>query len=105
MVAWTDSELPMSKRLPVPVIQPKASDVVTGGFGGFGFETLKWLIHQGAEQVAVFSRSGPLSQESKQFLVQCDAKGVRVLVEKVDISDLEQLLPALARIKKELYPV
>jgi len=39
--------------------------LITGGLGGFGLATAKWLVEQGADTLALVSRSGAKSDEAK----------------------------------------
>lgn len=100
-----DQLVSISKKIPASLIKSEASYLLTGGFSGLGLETLKWLVKQGARQIAVLSRNGPVSQQAIEMVEQCEAAGIRIWVGKVDISDAAQLAEALVEIERALLPL
>ena len=55
-----------------------ASYLVTGGLGGFGLRTAKWLADKGARNLVLISRSGPESNEAKAAIAHLNRQGVKV---------------------------
>ena len=52
--------LPAAAQAPAPFrARADRTYLVTGGMGGFGLETARWLAAQGAEHLALVSRRGP----------------------------------------------
>ncbi|HEY8883999.1 MAG TPA: SDR family NAD(P)-dependent oxidoreductase, partial [Chloroflexota bacterium] len=105
LVDLRQQRVPISRRLTVPIVRPDAGYLVTGGFGGFGLETLKWLVASGARNIAVLSRSGPVSEEAKETVRRLEADGARILVAELDISDGFRLAEAIRKIEDELPPL
>ena len=51
----------LPRRAPHPAVRANATYVVTGGHGGLGLETAKWLAAQGATHIVLVSRGAPES--------------------------------------------
>ncbi|MGO9697996.1 MAG: SDR family NAD(P)-dependent oxidoreductase [Xanthobacteraceae bacterium] len=87
-------------------VDPDRTHLITGGFGGFGLATAKWLADRGARHIALVGRSGATSEAAQEAVARLREKGVEVHVAGVDIADsdaaeqlfnhLEQSAPALA---------
>lgn len=97
--------VPLSSRLPVRVINPEAGYLLTGGFGGLGLETLRWLAENGCRHVAVLSRSGPASGEASALLSRLLSDGVRILTPKLDIADADALTEVMREVRDKLPPL
>ncbi|PWC40156.1 type I polyketide synthase [Azospirillum sp. TSO22-1] len=104
-VAIADRAVPVLRQQPRPVVAPDAGYLVTGGFGGIGLETLRWLAARGAGSLAVISRSGPSSEEARELLRNLGEGGVRVVFEQADVADPDRLAAALARLKPQMPPI
>ncbi len=87
------------------LINPTASYLITGGFGGFGLEAANWLEKQGARHLVLVSRRGPVGEASDKALKKLRDKGVKVMAVAADISDEHQLSHLLARIESEMPPL
>ena len=79
--------------------------LVTGGLGGFGLATAKWLVAQGAGAVALLSRRGPQTNEAHAGVAAIEAMGAKVLALACDVTDRASLDAALERIDAELPPL
>jgi NAD(P)-dependent dehydrogenase (short-subunit alcohol dehydrogenase family)/acyl carrier protein len=97
--------VPIARRLALPIAVPDAGYLVTGGFGGMGLATIKWLCSQGARHVAVLSRNGPSSKPAQETLKELRGTGVRILHEKADIAKREDLNAALGKLLPEMPPL
>jgi NAD(P)-dependent dehydrogenase (short-subunit alcohol dehydrogenase family)/acyl carrier protein len=87
-----------------PVVQ-NATYLVTGGWSGFGLETARWLVTQGARSLALLGRRGPADDEAKQFAEECRSKGIDLLDEPCDVTDKDSLGSALCKIRAEMPPL
>jgi NAD(P)-dependent dehydrogenase (short-subunit alcohol dehydrogenase family)/acyl carrier protein len=105
VVDMADKIVPLVGRLPRPAVRPDAAYLVTGGFGGIGLETIRWLCAQGAKHVAVLSRSGPSTERAREVVRRLEEGDVHILHEQVDIADREKLNSALGRILAQVPPV
>ncbi len=79
--------------------------LVTGGLGGFGLATARWLAEQGATSLALISRSGAKSDEAKEALAAFEAAGVSARAFATDISDEAATREMLTAIRKEMPPL
>jgi NAD(P)-dependent dehydrogenase (short-subunit alcohol dehydrogenase family)/acyl carrier protein len=73
------------------VISADGTHIVTGAFGGFGLETIKWLVDRGARHLVLVGRSGAASAEAKAVLSDIADRGVKVIADPCDITDLRAL--------------
>ena len=76
--------------------------LITGGFGGFGLETARWLAAKGARNIMLVGRSGAASPAAREALASLAAQGVRIRAEALDISDKAALQRLFARFGKDL---
>ena len=65
--------------------------LVTGGLGGFGLETARWLVDKGARHLVLVSRSGSGGEEARATIAEMAAKGVNVLARACDVTSREAL--------------
>ena len=80
----------------------KATYLITGGFGGFGLELLRWLVTHGARNLLVLSRSGATSEAARLAVRELEAQGVRIRDERLDIADERQMARVLESVQREL---
>ena len=73
------------------VINGQGTHVITGAFGGFGLETAKWLVDRGARNLVLVGRRGAADPASKAVVDQFMRRGVKVLAEPCDVSDLRSV--------------
>ena len=83
-------------------IAPEKLHIVTGGFGGFGLETARWLAAKGARNLMLIGRSGAASPAAREALASLATQGVRVRVEALDIADMPALKRLFARFGRDL---
>ncbi len=70
-------------------IRGDATYVITGGLGGIGLQTARWLVDQGARFLVLAGRSGP-SAEATVTIDALTKVGAQVKVVSADISDPAQ---------------
>lgn len=68
--------------------------LITGGLGALGLLTARWLVGQGARDVALLGRRPP-SAEAAQVIAGMEAQGARIRVLAADVSERESLAAAL----------
>ncbi len=100
------------KAIHVPRPQPSplhlaadATYLVTGGLGGFGLRTARWLVEKGARNLALISRSGPVDADAQAAIVELTARGVHVLATACDVTDRHALAGVLATIAQSMPPL
>lgn len=76
---------------PAPPIRRGAAYLVTGGLGGLGLLTVRWLAERGAGRVVINGRSAP-SAETQAVLDQLSTDGTEITIVTGDIAE-----PTVAR--------
>ncbi|MFK8017571.1 MAG: SDR family NAD(P)-dependent oxidoreductase [Gammaproteobacteria bacterium] len=79
--------------------------LVTGGLGGFGLSTARWLVEQGADSLALVSRSGATRDEAIEAIAEFEGKGITVRAFAADVSDAQQLATMLETIRTGMPPL
>lgn len=103
----TDLPVPPARRNTsqrAPVI-PEATYLVTGGWSGFGLETARWLVAEGARALALLGRRGPADDEAKKFVEECRSENILLMADPCDVTDHEALDRLLRRIRSEMPPL
>lgn len=85
-------------------IREDGSYLITGGMGGLGFATARWLAHHGARHLVLMGRSAP-SPEVEQVVEDMRADGVSVVFALADVSDQEQVEAIFERMAEEMPPL
>jgi len=77
--------------------------VISGGLGAVGWETVTWMYTAGANRFLLLSRQGPsaLSESQKEELKVLQAKGVRFLIQKADVSKNSDVKEAYDEARKQ----
>jgi len=83
-------------------IGAEGTHVVTGAFGGFGLEAVKWLIAHGARNFVLIGRSGATTPEAKSLLQDSRLK---VLAEPCDVSDRRTLEKVFEKARATMPPI
>ncbi|SFQ00002.1 Acyl transferase domain-containing protein [Amycolatopsis arida] len=88
VVVSFEADVPVELR-PAPVrLDPSASYLVTGGLGGFGAATARWLAARGARNLALVSRRGPDAPEASGLVAELAAQGVTATAYAADVADV-----------------
>ncbi len=88
-----------------PGLRPDATYLITGGLGGFGLATARWLVDHGARHLALVGRSGAGSDEARQAVAELEQRGVVVKVMKADVSLEEEVARVLDEARRTLPPL
>jgi acyl transferase domain-containing protein/NADPH:quinone reductase-like Zn-dependent oxidoreductase/acyl carrier protein len=86
-------------------VAPDKTHLITGGFGGFGLATARWLVERGARHLALVGRRGASSPEAREALADFKAAGVRVHAAALDIADARAAKTLFQVIAKEMAPL
>ncbi|TLF46009.1 SDR family NAD(P)-dependent oxidoreductase, partial [Nonomuraea sp. KC401] len=70
-----------------PRLDPQGTYLVSGGLGGFGAATARWLAARGARHLALVGRRGPDSPEAADLLRDLREHGAATHVYAADVSD------------------
>ena len=87
------------------IVDPTRAHLITGGFGGFGLETAKWLAGKGAKHLVLVGRRGPADEGAHAALAELKAQGVKVYVEACDIADAQATDDLFRRLKRSAPPL
>jgi phthiocerol/phenolphthiocerol synthesis type-I polyketide synthase C len=86
-------------------LRKQGSYVVTGGLGGFGLATGRWLAEQGAGHLALIGRRGSETPGVAERIAELESYGTVVSVHAVDVADADALAAALAAIRAQGPPI
>lgn len=84
------------------VVKADSTYLITGGTKGLGLEIARWLVANGAENLALVSRSGLRDRQAQIVVEEMIRNGVNVKVYAVDIADKVQVGAMFDQMKKEL---
>ncbi len=97
---------------PTPSPPPRAAfaaaagvHVVTGGLAGFGLAAARWLVRQGARQLALLGRRGAETPGAAAALAAFAAEGVTAHAFACDVADEAQLGRVLAHVRRTQGPI
>ncbi|WP_280500644.1 type I polyketide synthase [Nocardia farcinica] len=104
-LGMTDEAPPVRPMLPEVQIDGAGTYLITGGFGGFGLATARWLIGKGARRLMLVGRSGAATPAAKQQIAAWAALGVTVLEERADVADRAAVAGIVARAHQPEHPL
>lgn len=85
-------------------LNAEATYLITGGLGGLGLTTARWLVDQGARHLLLLGRSAP-SAEAEQAVQELRARGVQVRTVQADVADEDDVRRALAGLPGGPHPL
>jgi phthiocerol/phenolphthiocerol synthesis type-I polyketide synthase C len=83
-------------------LDPEASYLVSGGLGGFGLATARWMLAKGARNLVLVGRRGAASPEAQAGVAELEAAGARVLVCRADVARFDDVQEVLQQVAQEL---
>jgi NADPH:quinone reductase-like Zn-dependent oxidoreductase/predicted TPR repeat methyltransferase len=86
-------------------VSPDKTHMITGGLGGFGLETARWLADKGARHLLLVGRRGAVDDNARTALADLAAKGIDVRVEAMDIAEKPAVQRLFAKFGTELPPL
>ncbi len=89
---------------PLPIGAP-GTHLVTGGLGGFGLATARWLVDNGARTLVLVGRSGAATPEAQDAVEALRRAGARVEALAIDITDAAAMEALFARFGDTLPPL
>jgi acyl transferase domain-containing protein/aryl carrier-like protein len=104
----------LSLREPPAVVAPSeepivfradATYLITGGLGGFGLATARWMVERGARHLTLLGRRGIHSDEARQAVAEMEQRGARITVHRADVAKEDDLAAVLAAIEREGPPL
>jgi acyl transferase domain-containing protein len=97
--AGTEPDAPRGPR-----VRADGSYLITGGLGGLGVRTARWLVDAGARALVLVGRSEP-SEQAVAEIARLERDGARVLVLQADVSRAEEVSRLLASVRREMPPI
>jgi acyl transferase domain-containing protein/NAD(P)-dependent dehydrogenase (short-subunit alcohol dehydrogenase family) len=85
-------------------LRDNATYLITGGLGGLGLETARWMAREGAYNIVLVGRNAP-DPEAKAVLNELTRGGARIALQKCDVSDEAELSALLNRISISMPPL
>ena len=79
--------------------------LITGGCGGFGLETARWLADRGAGGLVLVGRRGAVTPEAIEAVATLERRGVQVMAAAADVTDSARLGALLREIAAALPPL
>lgn len=83
----------------------QASYVLAGGMGGVGRGLARFLVAKGARNLIFLSRTGAVSSQAKDLVVEMEQKRVRVAVFACDVADGDALATVLTTCRETMPPI
>lgn len=101
-----------TENVDLPVVQSDdygfesgSTYLITGGLGGFGQQTARWLVDNGVSAIVLTGRRGADTEEKQAFVAELEKTGAIVRAVACDASDPVQVRELLATIASELPPL
>lgn len=98
-----------TENVDLPIIQrddirfePGSTYLITGGLGGFGQQTARWLIANGVSAVVLTGRRGADSDDKRAFVAELQKTGAIVTAVACDAADPVQVRRLLEMIAQEM---
>lgn len=86
---------------PVSIFTNNAIYVVVGGLGGLGRFICSWMIENGARHIAVISRSGAGTRESRDAISAMESSGASIQCIKADACNRKEISEIFCRLRSE----
>ena len=88
-----------------PVFSRDGTYLVTGGLGGFGLKTARWLAKHGAGHLVLLSRRGDQMPDAAAAVAELEAAGATVDIRACDVTDAARLQTLINDIQQKLPPL
>jgi NADPH:quinone reductase-like Zn-dependent oxidoreductase/acyl carrier protein len=105
VVITFDQPPPVERRLVPPNVDSDGTYLVTGGLGGLGGATVRWLADRGARHLALVGRRGADSPEAGEIISGLAARGVTATAYAADVSDEAALRAVLDAVEATGKPL
>ena len=92
-------------KVSMPAVHPDASYLITGGTGGLGRSTARWLVKQGARNIILASRSGAAQDNVRELIDDLAKVGATIAVHKCDVADKGQLEALIKGCAETMPPI
>ncbi|KAJ5644416.1 hypothetical protein N7507_010427 [Penicillium longicatenatum] len=86
-------------------LQASATYVISGGLGGLGRATARWMVSQGARNLVLLGRSGPTTEAARILIDELSAQGVTVQAPPCDIIDTQSVQSVMGQVMQTMPPI
>ncbi|MEW2157958.1 type I polyketide synthase [Streptomyces sp. NPDC007189] len=83
----------------------RGTALITGGTGGLGGHTARWLARNGTEHLVLVSRRGPEAPGAAELEAELRELGARVTIASCDIADRDALAALVQRVEADGPPI
>ncbi|KAF6811409.1 Lovastatin diketide synthase LovF 5 [Colletotrichum sojae] len=83
----------------------EATYVIAGGLGGLGRSVARWMASQGAKNLVLLSRRGPVGEAAKELVRELEAVCDHVVTPKCDVTDETALRNMVTELSTCLPPI
>jgi acyl transferase domain-containing protein/NAD(P)-dependent dehydrogenase (short-subunit alcohol dehydrogenase family)/acyl carrier protein len=105
-IVLTMPQAAASAAVPAPVkLRTDATYLVTGGLGGFGLATARWLVEQGVTSLALLSRRGATTAEASAGIAAMQAQGAQIRAFAADVTRPADIARVMADIAATMPPL
>lgn len=101
----TKTEGPIDSHKQLMCFDSDVSYLITGGTGGLAKPLIEYLIHRGAKNIIITSRSDCLSEDFKRFIESTKLKQINIEHYAVDASNYQQMEKIVQHIDQGLKPL
>ena len=85
-------------------LQADATYLITGGLGGLGLTTARWMVDQGARHLVLVGRKKPTKQVL-ETLNELEVQGVEMYVGQADVSQRDEMEKIIHHITENMPPL
>jgi acyl transferase domain-containing protein/NADPH:quinone reductase-like Zn-dependent oxidoreductase/NADP-dependent 3-hydroxy acid dehydrogenase YdfG/acyl carrier protein len=85
-------------------LSPEFTYLITGGLGGLGLETARWMVREGARKLVLVGRRAP-DRDTEAIINELILEGAQIAVETCDISEADQVDEMLHRVSETMPPL
>ncbi|MGZ9166381.1 MAG: SDR family NAD(P)-dependent oxidoreductase, partial [Anaerolineales bacterium] len=86
------------------LIREDGAYLITGGLGGLGLMTTRWLVERGARHLVLMGRSEP-TEEIRETLAELQTGGAEIITAQGDVSCREDVERVLQQIEHKMPPL
>ena len=98
---FSHSTLTTASNSPGVLFRADSTYLITGGLGGLGLNTAKWMAKRGARHLVLLGRSEP-STLALNSVEKMRLEGIEVFIAKADVCDIAQLKNVLDKIERNM---
>ena len=85
-------------------LRPEGTYLITGGLGGLGLLTAKWMVERGARHIVLMGRHGATARAQEQ-IARLSGAGATIVAARGDVSLEGDVAKVLEKIAREMPPL